>query len=179
MDQPGYCSVDKGILRSLAADVENAARLRLTCEGGPVPGPNRRGAEVHVDHEFRARRLHAVHELARKVLEANAAFMKAFTDKLRAAGELAGAEGLASPVQAKRVRADKDGAPITDGVFPESKEFLAGYWIVDVDSPERAYELAAEASTAPGVTIKAADGTVIDHLWIEVREVMSSHKDLK
>jgi len=48
------------------------------------------------------------------------------------------------------VRAGKDGAPITDGVFPDAKEFLAGYWIVDVESPERAYEIAARASAAPG-----------------------------
>ena len=48
------------------------------------------------------------------------------------------AEGLASPHEAKLVRAGKDGAPITDGVFPEAKEFLAGYWIVDVESPEQA-----------------------------------------
>ena len=41
------------------------------------------------------------------------------------------------------MRAGKDGEPVTDGVFPESKEFLAGYWIVDVESPERAYEIAA------------------------------------
>ena len=56
------------------------------------------------------------------------------------------AEGLAFPAEAKLVRAGKDGAPITDGVFPESKEFLAGYWIVDVESPERAY-----ADRRPGV----------------------------
>ena len=48
------------------------------------------------------------------------------------------------------MRAGKDGVPITDGVFPESKEFLAGYWIVDVDTPERAYAIAAQASAAPG-----------------------------
>jgi len=115
----------------------------------------------------------------KKALEANIAFMTAFSKKLSAAGELVGAEGLASPVQAKLVRAGKDGKPITDGVFPESKEFLAGYWIVDVDSRERAYQIAAEASTAPGAAIKAADGTLIDHLWIEVREIMSGPpKDL-
>jgi len=101
--------------------------------------------------------------------------MKELTRKLRAAGELVGAEGLASPLQAKLVRAGTDGKPITDGVFPESKEFLAGYWIVDVDSPERAYEIAAEASTAPGV----GGGGLPDALWIEVREIMSSHRDLK
>jgi hypothetical protein len=39
---------------------------------------------------------------------------------------------------------------ITDGVFPETKEFLAGYWIVDVENAERAYAIAAQASAAPG-----------------------------
>jgi len=111
----------------------------------------------------------------KEVLEANVAFMKEFNKKLRESGELVGTEGLASPVQAKLVRAGKDGKPITDGVFPESKEFLAGYWIVDVESPERAYQIAAEASTAPGV----GGGSLPDALWIEVREVMRSHKDLK
>jgi hypothetical protein len=114
----------------------------------------------------------------KKILEANAAFMQTFTKKLAAAGELAGAEGLASPDQAKLVRAGKDGKPITDGVFAESKEFLAGYWIIDVDSPERALEIAAEASTAPGATVIGADGQPIEHLWIEVREILGSHKDI-
>ena len=114
----------------------------------------------------------------KKILEANAAFMGAFTKRLSAAGELVGTEGLASPQQARRVRAGKDGRPITDGVFPESKEFLAGYWIVDVESPERAFEIAAEASTAPGATITTADGTPIEHLWIEVRQILGSHKDI-
>src|SRR3954470_13446738 len=66
-------------------------------------------------------------------------FMKSFAKKLGASGELVGAEGLGGPDQAKLVRAGNDGKPITDGVFPESKEFLVGYWIVDVDTEERAY----------------------------------------
>ena len=114
----------------------------------------------------------------KELLEANVAFMRAFTQKLRDAGELAGGEGLASPDKAKLVRAGKDGTPITDGVFTESKEFLAGYWIVDVNSPERAIAIAAEASTAPGAPITSDDGTTIQHLWIEVREILGSHKDL-
>ena len=77
------------------------------------------------------------------------------------------------------MRAGKDGTPITDGVFAESKEFLAGYWIVDVDSAERAFEIAAEASTAPGGPVAATDGTPIEHFWIEVRQVMGSRKDLE
>jgi len=107
----------------------------------------------------------------KEILEANMAFMVEFSRKLRAAGELVGAEGLATPLQAKLVRAGKDGKPITDGVFPESKEFLAGYWIVDVDGAERAYEIAAEASTAPGVGDTP--------LWIEVREIMRGRQDLQ
>jgi len=114
----------------------------------------------------------------KKILEANTAFMESSTQKLAAAGELVGAEGLAAPTQAKLVRADKSGKPITDGVFAESKEFLAGYWIVDVESEARALAIAAEASTAPGTAVTAADGSTIDHLWIEVRQILGSHQDL-
>ena len=95
-------------------------------------------------------------------------FMKSFATKLRAQGELVAGEGLAGPDQAKLVRAGEDGRPMTDGVFPESKEFLAGYWIVDVDRPERAYEIAAEASAAPGKGGKPLN------MGIEVRQVMSA-----
>ena len=101
-------------------------------------------------------------------LKAHIGFMKTFTSGLAARGELVGAEGLAMPAQAKLVRAGQDRRPITDGVFPESKEFLAGYWIVDVDSPERAYQIAAEASAAPG------KGGQPLYMPIEVREVMSA-----
>jgi hypothetical protein len=107
----------------------------------------------------------------KEILAANMAFMAEFGKQLRAAGELVGAEGLATPTQAKLVRAGKDGKPITDGVFPESKEFLAGYWIVDVESPERAYQLAAELAGAPGVGDEP--------FWIEVREVMRGRQDLE
>ena len=67
----------------------------------------------------------------KEILEAHFAFMEAFGQKLRTSGELVSAEGLASPTQAKAVRAGKDGKPVTDGVFPESKEFLAasGLWM--------------------------------------------------
>jgi hypothetical protein len=101
-------------------------------------------------------------------IEAHIAFMKQFAQKLQAAGELVAAQGLAGPEQAKLVRAGARGEPIVDGVFPETKEFLAGYWIVDVDSPERAYEIAAEASAAPGRGGKPLN------LAIELRQVMSA-----
>jgi hypothetical protein len=80
---------------------------------------------------------------------------------------LVSAEGLSFPDQAKLVRAGKDGQPVTDGIFPESKEFLAGFWIIDVDSPQRAYEIAAKVSAAPGPS-----GAPLN-MPIEVRQVMS------
>ncbi len=114
----------------------------------------------------------------KKVLEANIAFMQSFATKLRNAGELVDTVGLSSPEQALRVRAGKDGKPITDGVFPETKEFLAGYWLVDVPTQERALEIAAEASTAPGVAVVDGAGQPVIHFWIEVRQVMGSHRDV-
>jgi hypothetical protein len=113
------------------------------------------------------------------ILEANMAFMQAFSQKLTKTGELVITAGLAAPDKAKKVRAGKDGKPITDGVFPESKEFLAGWWIVEVDSEARALEIAAEAATAPGTSIRNWDGTMIDHLWVEVREVLGSHRNMR
>jgi hypothetical protein len=100
-------------------------------------------------------------------VQAHIGFMIRFDKELRANGELVGAEGLSFPDQAKQVRAGKDGTPITDGVFPEGKEFLAGYWIVNVDSPERAYAIAAKISAAPGA------GGVPLNMPIEVRPIMS------
>jgi hypothetical protein len=107
----------------------------------------------------------------KKDIQAHIAFMKSFNKALTESGEWVSGEGLADPKQAKIVRAGKDGAPITDGVFPESKEFLAGYWIVDVESPERAYALAAQASAAPG------PGGAPYNMPIEVRQVMSGPPD--
>jgi hypothetical protein len=99
--------------------------------------------------------------------KAHIAFMHRFNKELTEAGEFVGGEGLTPPGQAKVVRAGKNGVPVTDGPFLESKEFLAGYWIVDVDTPERAYELAAKASAAPG------PGGAPLNMAIEVRQVMS------
>jgi hypothetical protein len=110
---------------------------------------------------------YAVSQWKPEELQAHIAFMHKLNRDLTAAGELAGAEGLASPGDARIVRAGKNGAPaVTDGPFAESKEFLAGFWIVDVPSAERAYEIAARASAAPGPGGKPMS------IPIEVRQVM-------
>jgi hypothetical protein len=102
-------------------------------------------------------------------IKAHINFMIGFSRQLAEAGELVGAEGLALPEAARVVRAGKSGAPeVTDGPFAEAKEFLAGYWIVDCDSVERVYEIAARASAAPG------KGGAPMNMPIEVRQVMSA-----
>jgi hypothetical protein len=99
-------------------------------------------------------------------------FMRDLNAGLREAGELASAEGLAPPGQARIVRSRGEGAPeVTDGPFAEAKEFLVGYWIVDVESAERAYAIAGKASTAPGPGGKPLG------IAIEVRQVMSGPPD--
>jgi hypothetical protein len=99
--------------------------------------------------------------------QAQLAYMHALNKDLKESGVLVETRGLAFPGQAKIVRAGSGGAPVTDGVFPEAKEFLAGYWIVDVDSAEQAYQIAARASAAPG------PGGTPAGIPIEVRQVMS------
>ena len=103
---------------------------------------------------------------APKDIHAHIAFMQGLNEKLKAAGEFVDGQGLAGPEEAKSIRARKDGTPDTDGPFAEAKEFLAGFWIVDVDSIERAHEIAAQISAAPG------KGGVPLNMPIEVRQVM-------
>ena len=72
------------------------------------------------------------------------AFMRQVSDDLSKAGELVAAEGLADATQAKTVRI-QDGVPVTtDGPFAESKESLAGYWIIDVENEQRALEFTSK-----------------------------------
>ena len=102
-------------------------------------------------------------------IKAHIEFQHVLNQELAESGELVDAQGLAGPEQAKFVVSDGTSAPvITDGPFPESKELLAGYRIVDVESAGRAIEIAARISAAPG-----ANGAPIRHA-IEVREVMSA-----
>jgi hypothetical protein len=100
-------------------------------------------------------------------LKAHIAFMGKLNAELKSEGVWAGAEGLDYPPKPKIVRATRERKPsITDGPFVETKEFLIGYWIVEVDTPEQAYAIAARASAAPG------PGGVPLNMPIEVRQVM-------
>ncbi|SHK98142.1 Uncharacterized conserved protein [Pseudonocardia thermophila] len=93
--------------------------------------------------------------------------LRALNDELARRGELVEMNALSGPELAKIVTADGSGPPVvTDGPFPEAKEVLAGYQLVDVESEERALEIAAAVSAAPG------PGGVPLRQRIEVRQVM-------
>jgi hypothetical protein len=110
-----------------------------------------------------------IHTWKPEEIEKHIAFMGEVNESLTKSGEWVVAEGLGAPDDLKIVRAGADGTPVvTEGPFPETKEFLAGYWVVDVESASRALELAAYISTAPGPEGKPLN------MPIEVRQIMEA-----
>ncbi|MGI8677212.1 MAG: YciI family protein [Jatrophihabitans sp.] len=108
-------------------------------------------------------------EWAPKDVSAHIDFQHALNTELLDSGELVDAQGLAGPDVAKFVVSDGVNAPrIIDGPYPESKELLAGYRLIDVDSLDRALDIAARSSAAPG------PGGVPIQQQIEVRQVLSA-----
>jgi hypothetical protein len=112
-----------------------------------------------------------VHEWKPDEMKASGAHMMQIHQELAERGELLGTEALAGAEAAKIVTSDGVRAPVvTDGPFPEAKEFLAGYWLVDVENEERAIEIAARTSAAPGPGGRATQRP------IEVRAVMTGQR---
>jgi hypothetical protein len=101
---------------------------------------------------------------SKKDIDAHMAVLGNLNRELAESGEFVATQGLAAPHEAKMVRGLNEGMPITDGIFAESKEFLLGYWIIDVAAPERAYEIAGRISAAPG------PGGTPTNVPIEVRQ---------
>lgn len=101
-------------------------------------------------------------EWAPDEVTAHMQYMRDFADRLVATGEFVDAQALAP--EGNWVQYGGEGKPpVTDGPFAETKDLIAGWMVVDVDSRERAYELAGELSAAPG-----AGGRPL-HEWLEVR----------
>ena len=98
--------------------------------------------------------------------DAHVQFMRDFAARLQESGEFVAADALAP--EGTFVRSDGEGRPpVTDGPFAETKDLIAGWMMIDVDSYDRALELAAELSAAPG------PGGEPIHEWLELRPVMS------
>ena len=102
--------------------------------------------------------------------QAHMAILMRIHKELSESGEFVATEALAGPDQAKVVRGEKEGLPVTEAILPESKEVLLGYWIVDVKTPERAYAIAGRISAAQG------PGGVPTNMPIEVRQVTTSRQ---
>ena len=100
-------------------------------------------------------------------VDAHIQFMNDFATRLEATGEMVDGQALAA--DGLWVRSDGAGRPpVTDGPFAETKDLIAGWFVIDVDSQQRAIELAGELSAAPG-----KDGQPINE-WLEVRPFMSA-----
>jgi hypothetical protein len=98
--------------------------------------------------------------------DAHVKFMNDFAARLEATGEFV--DGQALSPDGMWVRSDGEGRPpITDGPFAETKDLIAGWMVIDVDTEARAVELAGQLSAAPG-----AGGKPI-HEWLEVRPFMT------
>ena len=103
--------------------------------------------------------------------EAMGKFMEAFNKGLVDSGELVETRGLTAPVHARRIRLQNGVPVVTDGPYAETQEVLAGYWIIDCQSFDRATEIAAELSKCPGPAYASA--SVID-----VRPIAESRDEL-
>jgi hypothetical protein len=98
-------------------------------------------------------------------VDAHITYMRDFARKLEGTGEFVSEQALAP--DGLWVRNDGEGRPpVTDGPFAETKDLIAGWMIIDVESHERAVELAGELSAAPG-----KDGAPI-HEWLELRPLL-------
>jgi len=111
------------------------------------------------------------HAWSKQDIEAHMAVLQRINKEVAASGEFVATQGLVDPREAKVVRGEKNGVPVTDGVFPESKEFLLGYWIVDVATAERAHAIAGQISAAPG------PGGKPTNMPIEVRQFVSHERE--
>ncbi|MPZ25443.1 MAG: hypothetical protein GEV12_03080 [Micromonosporaceae bacterium] len=100
-------------------------------------------------------------------------FMGAWNQELIDSGEFVDARGLAAPVHTRRIRGLENGVPVvTDGPYPETQEVLAGYTIVECESFDRATEIAARITKAPGPGDSTGD-------YVEVRPIIEGIGDLE
>lgn len=94
--------------------------------------------------------VHSPAAWSEKDLQAMFAFMGELNNDLAESGELVDAQGLSEPAQTRFVSRDKEGKPVvSDGPYPETKELLAGYWVLDCASLERVTEIALRVAECP------------------------------
>jgi len=100
-------------------------------------------------------------------------FMESFGKDLAESGELVDAQGLTAPVHTRRIRLREGVQVVTDGPYAETEEVLAGYWLVDCGSFDRATEIAARLANCPGPE------HIRERAFVDVRPVAESRADLE
>ena len=100
------------------------------------------------------------------------AFMESFTKELTESGELVETRGLTAPVHARRIRLQEGVPVVTDGPYAETQEVLAGYWIVECESFDRATEITARLADCPGPE------SVRARAYADVRPIADSRAEL-
>jgi hypothetical protein len=111
-------------------------------------------------------------------IDAHLDYYRVLQRELESSGELVGSEVLAGPDLAKVVTFDGVTAPVvTDGPFQESKEWVAGYQIVDVDSEARAIEIAAKISAVPGPGGRSIEQPIIVRQFMDVAPSNAAEMD--
>ena len=103
---------------------------------------------------------------------AMAEFMEAFNKDLADSGELVETRALGAPVLTRRLQLEKGVPVVTDGPYAETQEVLAGYWIVECDSFDRATEIAARLARCPAPEQVAANA------YADIRPIMESAEEL-
>ena len=101
------------------------------------------------------------------------AFMERFGKDLAESGELVDARGLTQPVHTRRIRLRAGVPVVTDGPYAETEEVLAGYWLVECESFDRATEIAARLTNCPG------PDHVRERAFVDVRPAAESRDELE
>jgi hypothetical protein len=101
------------------------------------------------------------------------AFMEKFNSELAESGELVETRGLTAPVHTRRLRLAEGVPVVTDGPYAETEEVLAGYWIVECDSFDRATEIAGRLADCP------APPGVAGREKVDVRPIAESQAELE
>ena len=103
------------------------------------------------------------------------AFMERFNKELVESGELVETRGLTAPVHTRRIEL-REGVPVvTDGPYAETQEVLAGYWIIDCESFDRATEIASRLADTP----HPDDATLDQAFYVDIRPIAEGAPDLE
>jgi hypothetical protein len=125
------------------------------------------------DYDLMAGKASDKHALSPEDFAPMGAFMQSFNEDLEKSGELVDTRGLTAPVHTRRIQLQNGVPAVTDGPYAETQEVLAGYWVVECESFDRATEIAARLAQCPSPGDIFADGVA------DVRPIADSIAELE